>query len=102
MAVPVAMAVIVVSGRPALTGRISRHSTAGLAAMAAASLAIAQLGVGIRDGHPQLGSERGVAARPVGDEGPRAWPRLVIVLWHDCHTTALPLRQRLLVPGRPE
>jgi hypothetical protein len=56
----------------ALTGRVGRHSTAGLAAVAAASLALAQLEEGIGRSHPQLGSEGGVVGGPVGKEGPWA------------------------------
>jgi hypothetical protein len=61
MTVPVVVVVrIVVSGKAALTGRIGRHSTAGLAVVAAAGLVGAQLDEGVGDGQPQLRSERGV------------------------------------------
>jgi hypothetical protein len=48
---------MVIGGGPALTGRIGRHSTAGLAVVAAATLMVAQLDQGIGRSHPQLGSE---------------------------------------------
>jgi len=70
MIVPVAMvARIIPDGRSALTGRVSRHSTAGLAVVAATSLVMAQLEESVGRGHPQLGSERGVVGDPVGKEG---------------------------------
>jgi hypothetical protein len=63
---------MLIGGGPALTGRIGRHSTAGLAVVTAATLVVAQLDQGIGHGHPQLCGERGVVAGPVGPEGPRA------------------------------
>jgi hypothetical protein len=76
-------------GGSALTGRIGRHSTAGLAVVAAASLVLAQLDEGVGRSHPQLGSERGVVGGPVGKEGPSAWsrPRFLAGLWHNANTT---------------
>ena len=56
-------------GGSALTGRIGRHSTTGLALVAAASLAPAQLDEGVGRSHPQLGGEGGVIGGPVGQEG---------------------------------
>jgi hypothetical protein len=71
--VPVPVLVrMVFGGGSALTGRVGRHSTAGLAVVAAASLLFAQLDEGIGRGHPQLGHEGGVVGAPVGKEGPRA------------------------------
>jgi hypothetical protein len=87
-------------GGSALTGRIGRHSTAGLAVVAAASLVLAQLDEGVGRSHPQLGSEGGVVGGPVGKEGPSAWsrPRLLAGLWHNANTTtkavAAPVRAR--------
>ena len=52
-------------GRSALTGRVGRHSTAGLAVIAAASLVPAQLDEGIGRSHPQLRRERRVVGGPV-------------------------------------
>jgi hypothetical protein len=49
---------MVIGGGPALTGRIGRPSTAGLAVVTAATLVVAQLDQGVGHGHPQLGSER--------------------------------------------
>jgi len=70
MIVPVAMvARIIPDGRSALTGRVGRHSTAGLAVVAATSLVTAQLEESVGRGHPQLRSERGVVGDPVGKEG---------------------------------
>jgi len=61
MIVVVSVAVrMVFRGVAALTGRIGRHSTARLAVVAAASLAVAQLDEGVGHSHPQLGSEGGV------------------------------------------
>src|SRR6266700_6113653 len=55
MIVPVAMvARIIPDGRSALTGRVGRHSTAGLAVVAATSLVTAQLEESVGRGHPQL------------------------------------------------
>jgi hypothetical protein len=61
---------MVVCGVAALTRRIGRHSTAGLAVVAAASLVVAQLDECTGRSHPQLGSEGGVVGGPVGEEGP--------------------------------
>src|SRR6516225_492616 len=81
---------MIILGGPALTGRISRHSTAGLAVVAAATLMVAQLDQGVGRSHPQLGSERGIAGGPVGKQGPRAWmrPRVVPGLRHSANSTA--------------
>ena len=54
--------VIIISVRAALTGRIGCDSTAGLAVVSAACLAMAQLDECVRDGHPQLRGKRGVVA----------------------------------------
>jgi len=68
--VPVAVLVrMVLGGGSALTGRVGRHSTARLAVVGAARLALAQLDEGIRRSHPQLGSKGGVAGDPVGQQG---------------------------------
>jgi len=57
------MVVMTVIGvRAALTGRIGCDSTAGLAEVSAACLAMAQLDERVRDGHPQLRGKRGVVA----------------------------------------
>jgi hypothetical protein len=61
---------VVIGGGSALTGRIGRHSTAGLAVVAAAALVGAQLDQGVGHGHPQLCGERGLVGGPVGREGP--------------------------------
>jgi hypothetical protein len=100
VAVPVVVAVRMISGGgSALTGRIGRHSTAGLAVVAAASLALAQLDEGVGRGHPQLGGEGGVVGGPVGQEGPWAWsrPRFLTGLWHDANTTT----NAVAAPVRP-
>jgi hypothetical protein len=56
--VPVVVAVgMVIGGGAALTGRIGRHSTAGLAMVAAATLMVAQLDQGVGRSHPQLRCE---------------------------------------------
>jgi hypothetical protein len=74
--VPVVVVVrMVFRGGAALTGRVGRHSTAGLAVVAAASLVVAQLDEGVGRSHPQLGSKGGVVGGPVGKEGPGAWSR---------------------------
>jgi len=73
--VSVVMVQTVVCGVSALTGRVGQHSTAGLAVVAATSLAIAQLDEGVGHSHPQLGNEGGVVGSPVGKEGPWAWFR---------------------------
>ena len=71
--VPVAVAVrMVLGGGSALTGRVGRHSTAGLAGVAAARLAFAQLDERVGRSHPQLGREGGVVGDPVGQQGPWA------------------------------
>jgi hypothetical protein len=71
--VPLIVVVWMISGgESALTGRIGRHSTAGLAVVAAASLVAAQLEEGVRRSQPQLGGEGGVVGGPVGQEGPWA------------------------------
>lgn len=104
---PVVVAVrMLVCGRSALTGRIGRHSTTGLAVIPAASLAVAQLDEGVGHSHPQLDSERGIVGGPVGNQGPRAWPRpgFLITLCHTVNTTlntiAAPAQLRL-GPTRP-
>ena len=97
---------MVICGGPALTGRISRHSTAGLAVVAAATLMVAQLDQGVGRSHPQLGSERGIAGGPVGKQGPGAWMRPWVVpgLWHNANSTAntiiAPVMIRLDQPGQ--
>ena len=90
--VPVVVVVrMIIRGGPALTGRIGRHSTAGLAVVAAATLLVAQLDQSVGRSHPQLGSERGVVGDPVGKQGARARmrPRLFLLrLWHNANSTA--------------
>ena len=49
----------------ALTGRIGRHSTAGLAVVAAARLLVTELDERVGRGHPQLRYEWGVVRHPV-------------------------------------
>jgi len=62
----VAMVMRMVSGiGTALTGRIGRDSTAGLAVVAAASLLVMELGKSVGRGHPQLRHEWGVVRLPV-------------------------------------
>ena len=69
--VPVAVMVrMILGGGSALTGRVSRHSTARLAVVAAARLALAQLDEGVGRSHPQLDGEGGVVGNPVGQQGP--------------------------------
>jgi hypothetical protein len=71
VAVAVAMVMrMVLGGGSALTGRVGRHSTARLAVVAAARLALAQLDEGVGRSHPQLNSEGGVVGDPVGQQGP--------------------------------
>jgi hypothetical protein len=81
---------MVLGGGSALTGRVGRPSTPGLAVVAAASLAVAQLDEGVGRSHPQLGSEGGVVGSPVGNEGPWAWsrPRFLARLCHNPDLTA--------------
>jgi hypothetical protein len=67
--VVVPVAVLVGMTGSALTGRISRHSTTGLAVVPAAGLLFAQLDKRIGHCQPQLGCERGVVGAPVGEEG---------------------------------
>jgi hypothetical protein len=62
---------MIICGGSALTGRIGRHSTAGLAVVAAATLVPAQLDQGIGCSHPYLRCERGVVGGPVGKRRPR-------------------------------
>jgi hypothetical protein len=69
VAVAVVMRMVLGSGS-ALTGRVGRHSTARLAVVAAARLALAQLDEGVGRSHPQLNSEGGVVGDPVGQQGP--------------------------------
>jgi hypothetical protein len=90
--VPVIVSVVVrmvLGGGSALTGRVGRHSTAGLAVVAAASLAFAQLDEGIGRSHPQLGREGGVVGGPVGEQGPWTWfrPGFLTGLWHTANIT---------------
>jgi hypothetical protein len=90
--VPVIVSVVVrmvFGGGSALTGRVGRHSTAGLAVVAAASLAFAQLDEGIGGSHPQLGREGGVVGGPVGEQGPWTWfrPGFLTGLWHTANIT---------------
>jgi hypothetical protein len=68
---PVSVVVrMVLGGGSALTGRFGRHSTARLAVVAAARLALAQLDERVGRSHPQLGNEGGVVGDPVGHQGP--------------------------------
>jgi hypothetical protein len=86
--VPVVVRVIA-GVRSALTGRVGRHSTAGLAVVAAAGLAPAQLEEGVGRGHPQLHREGRVVGGPVGQQGPRvwSWPGFLTGIWHNAHVT---------------
>ena len=71
--VPVAVVVVVrmvLGGGSALTGRVGRHSTARLAVVSAARLALAQLDEGVGRSHPQLDREGGIVGDPVGQQGP--------------------------------
>ena len=104
--VPVAVVVrMVLGGGSALTGRVSRHSTARLAVVAAARLALAQLDEGVGRSHPQLGSEGGVVGDPVGQQDPWTWsrPRFLTGLWHKANGTtnavATPVSPRLTNPA---
>jgi hypothetical protein len=78
---------IVVCGGSALTGRVGRHSTTGLAVVAAATLALAHFNQGIGHGHSQLDPERGVITGPVGEHRPGAGlrPGFLIGLWHNAN-----------------
>jgi hypothetical protein len=62
--VPVMMR-MVLHGGSALTGRVGRHSTAGLAVVTAARLVFAHLGEGVGHSHRQLGREGSVVGGPV-------------------------------------
>jgi hypothetical protein len=64
---------MVFGGRFALTGRVGRHSTTGLAVVAAAGLALAQLDEGVGRSHPRLHRERRFVGDPVGHERSRVW-----------------------------
>jgi hypothetical protein len=66
---------VVMGGGSALTGRVGRHSTTGLAVVAATRLPLAQLDQGVGHGQPQLDRERGVIADPVVEHGVRAGVR---------------------------
>jgi hypothetical protein len=87
MVVPVVVRMII-RGGSALTGRVGRHSTAGLAVVAAASLASAQLEEGIGRSHPQFRREGRVVGGPVGQQGPRVWSRPGF-LTRLCHNATL-------------
>jgi hypothetical protein len=76
VAVPAAMLMRMPFPSSTLTGRIGWHSTTGLAVVAAARLAAAELDERVGRGQPQLLSERGVVAGPIGEHGRRAWSRL--------------------------
>jgi hypothetical protein len=66
LVVPMAVVLPVVTGvGTALTGRIGRHSTPGLAVVSAARLVVTELDQGVGRGHPQLGGERRVVRYPV-------------------------------------
>jgi hypothetical protein len=60
---------VALRGVSALTGRVGRHSTAGLAVVAAARLVLAQLEEGVGRSHPQFRREGGVVSGPVGEKG---------------------------------
>ena len=87
---------MVVRGGSALTGRVGRHSTPGLAVVAAACLAAAQLDEGVGRSHPQLDREGRVVAGPVGQEGHwvRFWPGFLAGFWHNANVTT----NAILVP----
>jgi hypothetical protein len=82
MPVPVVMTVLVVmTGTVAArTGRITRHSTAGLAVVPAARLVATHLDEGVGDRHPQLRRERSVVGGPVREHGSQAGLRAVLVV----------------------
>ena len=65
--------IVVIGGGSALTGRVGRHSTAGLAVVSAARLVLAHLEKGVGRCHPDLGHEGRIVGGPVGKEGRRAW-----------------------------
>jgi hypothetical protein len=90
---------MVFRGVSALTGRVGRHSTPGLAVVTAARLALAQLEEVVGHSHPQLGREGGVVGGPVGQEGCRTWfrPRFLTGLTHIANIMA----NAVLVPGSP-
>jgi hypothetical protein len=93
MIVAMAMVVRMITGvGTALTGRVGRHSTTGLAVVAAASLLVAEFDKGVGRGHPHLGGQRGVVRHPVGNEGPRVWlqPRFLTWLWHNSNVRRRP------------
>src|SRR5271170_374448 len=91
---------MVPGGGSALTGRVGRNSTAGLAGVPAARLALAQLDEGVGRSHTQLGRERSVVGAPVGQQSPRAWfrPGFRTVLWHTVNSTTNPVPHSSEVP----
>lgn len=75
MVMTVRMVVLVAVGL-ARTGRRGLHSTAGLAVIPAAVLAISDLGQAVLDGHAQLRGERCVVGDPIrpGRSEAGLWP----------------------------
>jgi hypothetical protein len=69
----VRMGMVVVVGA-ALTGRLIPDSTTWLAGMAAATLAVPQLGPVVGDDHPELGRQGRLIGRPVGEHCAQAGP----------------------------
>jgi hypothetical protein len=77
VAVIVAMVIVmrVIARRgTALTGRLRRHSTAGLTVVAAAVLSLANLDEVVREHHSQLRRERRIVRGPVRQGGAKARP----------------------------
>ena len=93
---------MVSGGRSALTGRVGRHSTAGLAVVAAARLVPAQLDEGVGRSHPQFRRERRVVGDPVGQQGPRVWSRRGVLtgLWHNPDVTTDAVLAPAMAPRR--
>src|SRR5215470_3128557 len=98
--VPVVMP-MVFAGRSALTGRLGRHSTPGLAVVAAASLTLAQFDEGVGHSHPQFRREGRVVGGPVGQQGSLAGdrPGLVSRLWHNAQATANTVTAPVAIPS---
>jgi hypothetical protein len=89
--------VIVAAGcGAALTGRLRRDSTAGLAVVAAAILSRAQLDEVVRQDHSQLRSERRIVRGPVREGGSKAGLWSGIRFGHAEEPTTMP--GRLLRP----
>jgi hypothetical protein len=97
----VMIVMVIIGGGTALTGRVRRHSAAGLTVVAAAVLPLANLDQVVRHDHPQLRGKWRVVRAPVGKSCPQAGLWSWFMVRHDGKSRVGDRRASSKIP-RPE